>query len=329
MNTHKLPRYITGTSIPWPWYFYHVGGGSGEGDGGEGEGEGEGGGGAVTMVNTDGTFTDDFYNSQGEENKAYLSRYKDPSSLAKGALDTKKKFGKDPNTMVEIPRAGSSDDVIQAFKDARGVPKDVKGYNFVASKDIPDNVKFTDADIDGVKAIAIKHNMNDAQLNGFVNDYLISQGPVLQEFANQMEDNKLERAKEGNAILNQIHKEAAPQVKVMANLMLDKYGLDEIKFPDNSVSSIKGELLTNHPGLLEDSYFAMLLDTFGKKMDEDVSHLGGTGGGDTAADIDGKIADVREQMDAITVANPHNYRSNPKYKELKKLKTSLYVKRSK
>jgi hypothetical protein len=111
--------------------------------------------------------------------------------------------------------------------------------------------------------------------------------------------------------------------------LLDKYGLEAVKFPDGSSGTIKGMLLEENPNLVTSPYFLMLLDKVADSMSEDtIKGVVGTTA-PTASQTDSQIVEVRTEMDKIMKENPANFRNNPRYKELKLRKHELYERKKK
>ena len=91
----------------------------------------------TSVVNPDGSFIENW--TDGEAYKAdaeTLSRYKSLPDLAKGFMDTKRKFSKNPDTLVEIPTENSSDEVRAAYRKARGVPDKMDAYEYALSDEM-------------------------------------------------------------------------------------------------------------------------------------------------------------------------------------------------
>lgn len=311
--------------------FYGEGDG---GDGGDGVKAGGGGGGdaPVSVVNADGTFTDNWHESFGEENKAYLSRFKDLPSLVKSNIDTKRKFGKDPNSMVEIPTDTSNDDVRAAFAKASGKPDSIEAYEYTMPDELAAKLKpIDDTKMNTLREFAHKElDMSPGKFKKLLDFYHTDKAGDADVSNNQMLEDAEAAKAEGLQVLTQQFKEDAAVKKRDANLIFDKYGLDPIKMPDGTTSSIKGELLANNPNLLTDPYFLMLMDSFKSSMSEDTLRpIVGSGGAGSLANIDGQINDIRDQMDKIIKENPVNFKGNARFKDLKEAKRKLYNKRQK
>jgi hypothetical protein len=247
-----------------------------------------------------------------------LERYKDFPSLVKATIDTKRKLGKDPATLAEIPRADSPDTVKEAWHRANGKPEASSDYaEYVMPVEITNLGSIDETKMTAFKEFAYSQNWNQAQFK----EALVG---------NQTEEGRLARTEEGNKIINQMFLADAPKVKTEANLLLDKYGLEPLKMPDGTESSIKGELFRENPNLMQSPYLIMLMDKIKNTLSEDTLKGIRTGGqtGMTAEAIDTKIAEVRSQMDQIRAENPHNYKNNAMYKDLALQKTRLYSKKA-
>jgi len=286
------------------------------------------GGDAVSVVDVDGNFTGDWYKKYDKDDHATLKRYKKLDDLVGTTLSAKKKFGKDPSLLHEIPNEHTSDIARASFHKARGVPDTAEEYKFEKSKDISAKVEINDAQIQAAAQFAKDSNMTNKQFNTFLNKYLTAMGPSIDAFENAEAERVITAKAEGNRVLNNLFRDEAPQRKVRANVVLDKYGLETIKMPDGSEASIKGMLLEENPNLLESAYFIMLLDRFAESMSEDKIKGIVPGSSISNDQVRSQIADVRSEMAKIERDNPATYRSDAKFKDLKNRKTELYKKMS-
>lgn len=278
----------------------------------------------VSVVNTDGSFAENWSASYGDEASKTLGRYKTLPDLVNSHVSLRKKLGKDPDSLVVMPNKKSSKETWASFHERRGVPKDITGYEFKKSDKISERVLLDESRVDNFKNIAKKWDFTPRQFNGAVNDYLEAVGVDMDTFETGMEENKLTRAKEGNDLWNQEFKGEAAARKVAANAVLDTYGLDPIKMPDGTETSIKGELFKENPNLLQSVWMLRLMDKVRSALSEDTLQIGSKTSGPTMESVDSKIAEVREEMSKIQKENPGNYKWNQKYKQLAEEKHGLY-----
>lgn len=275
--------------------------------------------GQISVVNSDGSFAENWYEKYGAENKPTLSRFKKFDDLVNSHMSQRKKFGKDPNSLVELPTDKSSDEVKAAFSKARGVPDTTDGYKFEKSLEISEKVDVNDAQISNFKDIAKKWDLDDRQFNGVVNDYLKSTGDDIIAFENQMVENDAQAIATGNKILNQMFKEEAPGRKTRANGILDKYGLNKVKMADGSEVSIKAKLFEENPKLMTSPWMIMFLDRVAGAMSEDTLKGIGTTTFDSADQVKSKLAELRAHPGYLD-------RNHAQHKDLMRQKTELYKK---
>ncbi|MCK5610263.1 hypothetical protein KAR91_50790 [Candidatus Pacearchaeota archaeon] len=274
----------------------------------------------TSVVNADGTFTENWYEPFGEENKATLSRFKTLPDLVNSHVATKRKMGVNSDKLFEMPGEHTSDEARTAFHKARGVPDGVEGYKYVKVDGISEKVLVEEKQIAAFKEISKKYNLTDAQFNGVVNDYLKGIGPDIDSMEMAQAEATEQRKQEGNQVLTQMFKDEAPQRKVRANNILDKYGLDKINMPDGTESSIKNELFKENPNLLTSAYMLMLLDKVAGSMSED-SIKGLTPGGSftNPEQLKSQIAELR--------ANPaYLDRKHAQHKDIRNQMNELYKK---
>lgn len=109
-------------------------------DGGGGGGDND----AVSVIDAEGNFTENWSDSYDEADRPTLSRFKKFPELVKSHMDLRRKFNKNPDTLVELPGDDSSDEVRAEFHRRRGVPDNAKDYEYVQ----PEGVESTFGDDD-------------------------------------------------------------------------------------------------------------------------------------------------------------------------------------
>jgi hypothetical protein len=95
-----------------------------------GGGGGGGGGPPVSVVDVEGNFTENWSDSYDEADRPTLSRFKTFPDFVKSHMDLRRKFNKDPETLVEMPGDDSSDEVRAEFHKRRGVPDKFEDYKY-------------------------------------------------------------------------------------------------------------------------------------------------------------------------------------------------------
>lgn len=283
----------------------------------------------TSIVNADGSFAENWHEKFGEENKAHLSRYNDFDALVNSHIATKKKFGRDPDSLIQVPKADSSDEVKAAFHKAAGELETVKDYKFVKSPDISAKVEIIDAQLKRWAGIAKKYHLNNEQYNGAANDYLIGIGEDVDAFDTQQAEDTEKANQEGNAVLTKIFREDSASRKVRANAVLDKYGLETIKMPDGTETTIKGMLFEENPKLLQSPWMIMLLDRFAESMSEDTLKGLTATVGVTENKIKSELAEIYTEMEGIMKEHPINFKINSRYKDLVERKHELNRQRRK
>ena len=126
----------------------------------------------TSIVNVDGSFIDNWSDKYPETDRATLSRFKKFDDLVTSHMSMRKKFGKNPDSLVEIPNETSTDEVKAAFHKARGVPDTAEEYKYERNTELSENIKVDDDKIAAFSQIAKSHNLTPIQFNGVVNDYL-------------------------------------------------------------------------------------------------------------------------------------------------------------
>lgn len=314
-----------------PLYCLDGDGGDGGGDGGDGGGGGGGGGddGSVSAVNSDGSFTQDFYGSHGEENREYLSRYKAPSDLAKANVELRKKFGKNPDSMVEIPGENSSDETRAAWNKANGVPDTTDGYEYSYSEDFATKLgPLDDTKMAAIKEFAFKElGLSPAKYQKMLDFYHTEASSGIDTSEASLAEITNQRFEDGTAVLEGQWLEGKDERTAAALAHLQKYGEIEIKGKDGEMINPLEKLFEEAPQLKQSPWLTMIMDNMAQKMGE----AGRVGGSDTGAlSIDGinsQITDIRAKQKVIRDANPVNFKGDPQFKDFEKKLKVLYQKK--
>jgi len=266
---------------------------------------------ATSPVNPDGTFAENWYDKYGEDNKAHLSRYKTYDDLVISHINTKKKLGKDPNMLVEIPTETSSDEVKAAWAKAHNVPET---YEY----QLPDELAVKLGPLDDKKMEALrefgrKKNWSQQDFKDILDFYHNSISEDIDAFGEQTTRQQAEAAEAAKAELKKEWKDEYDMKVQRAQAVMERYG---------GVDAIAASNLENNVPIIK------FLDNIANAMSEDT--LKGVPATTSASkdNIRSQINDVRSQMDAIMKENPVNFKNQPKYKELIKRKSELYKKMS-
>ena len=267
-----------------------------------------------SVVNKDGSFAENWHEKYGEENEAHLLRYKNFDSLVKSTIDTKRKLGKDPNTLVEIPTEHSSDEVRTAWSKARGRPDTNDLYEYALSDEQAVKLgPLDDKKMAAFREFAHKQDWNQAEFKEVLDFYHANVAGDIEAFDisfNEKKESDAEAVKFELRTKERWRTEKEYEYKVLrANSVMRKYGGEEAVAEFNAENSPK---------------MAMFLDNIAVAMSEDTLKGLGSSSGTTTANIKTRIAENREQMDTIMKEDRVNYRNNPKFRELDKRNIELY-----
>lgn len=292
----------------------------GAGDGGDGSGDGGGDGTSTSVVNADGTFTDNWHSKYGADNSAHLSRYKTFDDLVNSTIATKKKVGKNPDSLVEIPTETSSDEVKVAFRKASGVPDNVDAYEYTLSDELAVKLgPLQDEHMAKVRKFAHEElELSPAKFLKLLDFYHNDLSEGIDRFGEV--DNE-RRTAEATAAKIELMKndgwrsevEYQDKVRIAQGIMED-YDL---------VEDIEKLNLQNSPKMVKG------LAEIAKLKAEDTLK-GGTGSsGSTLENINTQIADLRSQQDVIRKENPINFKSDTKFKDIEGRLKGLYQQKPK
>ncbi len=287
------------------------------------------GGGGTSFVSSDGTFTDAFYGSNGEENRDYLSRYKTAPDLAKATVEMRKKFGKDPNSMVEIPTETSGDDVMAAWNKANGVPETIDGYEYNYSDELAVKLgPISDEKMVAAKEFAHKElGLSPAKFQKLLDFYHTNLSNDVDSGIAQMEELNKQRFETGTNILKDQWLDGIDDRTTAALDHLQKYGEFEVKSKDGETFIPLVKLFEESPQLKQSPWLTMIMDNMAQKMGE-AGRKGGGGSGALSMDgINSQIANIRAKQAAIRELKPVNFKGDPEFKRHEESLKALYQKK--
>ncbi len=295
-----------------------------------GEDEGGGGGGDGGFVGSDGVFTDGWASNEAfKENEATLSRYKNVTDLANGLVATKKKFGKNPDTLVEIPGENSSDEVRAAWGKANGVPETIDEYKYEYSDDFATKLgPLDDNKVGAIKEFAHKElGLSNAKFQKLLDFYHTNISSDTDAFNTEMEESTKQRFEAGTAILKGQWLDGTDDRTAAALSHLQKYGEIEVKGADGEIINPLEKLFEEAPQLKQSPWLTMIMDNMVQKMGE-ADRKGGSDSGALSLDsINSQITEIRNQQSVIREANPVNFKGNPQFKNLEERLKILYQKK--
>ncbi len=292
-----------------PHYCLTDDGGGSSGDGGSGDG------GQASVVNTDGSFTENWHGKYGDENNAHLSRYKTFDDLVNSHIATKKKLGKNPDSLVEIPTDTSSDEVKAAWRKAKGAPDSIDAYEYTLSDEKAVKLgPLRDDLMTKVKEHANKQDWSPAEFKANLDLYHDIMSDDIDTFGKTTEAETAEAIEKSKAELKQLWLGDYDAKVQRAQSVMEKYG---------GVEAVAELNLQNSPTLIK------FLDNIAGSMSEDtLKGLKGSSGLSTD-NINSQIVELRSQQDAIRRESPVNFKSNPKFKDLENRLKGLYQQKPK
>lgn len=264
----------------------------------------------TSIINEDGSFAENWYEKYGEENKDHLSRFKKFDDFVNSSVSARKKIGRDPDTLIQIPDENSSDEVKAAWSKARGRPDTSDKYEYTMSDEHAVKVgPLDDKKMTAFREFAHKRDWSQSEFKEALDFYLNMVSGDIDTNNIAFNEKKAEVAEKGKAELKKKWLGEYDNRVLRANAVLRKYG------GADAVASFGAE---NSPQM------AVFLDNIAEAMSEDTLKGITSITTPTRDSIKTQIADVRAQMDIIVRENPHNFKANAKYKELKEKKTELY-----
>ena len=283
-------------------------------------------------VGVDGTFADGWTGREEfKANADTLGRFKSVPELAKGYMEARTKIGKDPNSLAEIPTETSSDEVKAAWGKANGKPDTIDGYEYNYSDDFATKL----GPIDDTKMAAIKEfahkelGLSPSKFQKLMDFYHTNASSEVDVFNTTLEEQKQVSKDKGMAILNREWLDGTDARTAAALAHLQKYGEIEVKGEDGNMVNPLEMLFTESPELKNSPWLTMIADKMAQAMGEDTLKGGGGGGGGPLSleGINTQIAELRSEQSTIRDANPVNYKSDAKFKDIEERLKLLYQKK--
>ena len=299
-------------------------------DDGGGDGGGGGGGGDAGFVGSDGTFNEGWTSGEAfKDNAETLSRFKNVTDLANSFVATKKKFGKNPDSLVEIPSDTSSDEVKAAWSKANDVPETVDEYEYNYSDDFAAKLgPLDDTKMAAIKEFAHKElGLSPAKYQKLLDFYHTNAASGIDTSEATLAEITTQRFEDGTAVLEGQWLEGRDKRTAAALAHLQKYGEIEIKGTDGKMINPLEKLFEEAPQLKQSPWLTIIMDNMAQKMGE----AGRVGGKDTGAlSVDGinsQITDIRAKQKVIRDANPVNFKGDPQFKDFEQKLKVLYQKK--
>lgn len=276
-----------------------------------------------SIVNPDGSFVEGWEQKYPEDSRETLSRFKSFDDFVTSDINLRGKFGhygQDPDSLIQVPKEDSSDEVKAAFYKAAGELDSAEDYKFERSKDISEKVELNDAKVKGWAAIAKKHHLSQEQFLGLANDWLISVGADIDTFDLAQAQKTEQSNADAVALLRKKFGAGVEERIARAEALRNKYGSDVIKDADGSEKSLIQKLEEENPNLKTSPWMRMLFDNIAESLSEDTLKGITPITAPTTGQIDAKIAEIR--------ANPALVdKKHPQFKQLNDELTELYKKK--
>ncbi len=294
----------------------HVFSGGEESDGGGDEG----------FVGSDGTFKDGWTGrDEFKDHADTLGRYKTVGELAKGHMELRKKFSKNPDAIVEIPSETSDDDVRAAWAKAHNVPED---YEYALSDELAVKLgPLDDKKMIVLKEFGKKKNWSQQDFKEALDLYHTIQATSVDVFNTELEESKTQRFDAGTAILKKAWLEGTDDRTAAALAHLQKYGEIEVKGKDGEKINPLEKLFEEAPQLKQSPWLTMIMDNMASKMGEADRKGGGDIGALSSDAIDSQITEIRAKQNAIRKENPVNFKGDPQFKDFEARLKVLYQKK--
>ena len=278
------------------------------------------------FVGSDGTFNDGWTGrDEFKDDAATLGRYKTVGDLAKGHMDLKRKYGKDPNSMVEIPSETSSDEVKTAWSKAHNVPD---AYEYALSDEMAVKLgPLDDNKMTALREFGKSKNWSQADFKDVLDFYHTNVSDDIDAGAAQNAEAISQSFEAGTAVLKGLWLDGTDDRTAGALAHLQKYGEIEVKGADGEMINPLEKLFEEAPQLKQSPWLTLIMDNMSQKMGEAGRKGGGDSGALSADSINFQITELRAQQNAIRKENPVNFKGDPQFKNLESRLKALYQKK--
>lgn len=232
------------------------------------------------IVNPEGQFAEGWKSQLEDEqlqSSKSLDKFQTVQDMAKSYVNMEKKFGKDPDKLVELPSENASDEVKAEFYKRLGVPDDPSEYGFEKSTELPEDIEVDDQLLEGAKQLAHKYNMPKEAFSGLVNDWLQLEQQSIQEKQKQVQQ---ELDSEYESSVNSLRKEWG-----------DDYDR-RVNRANRLLTQFAGEEAVEELGLSNSPKMVQFLDKVADSMSEDKLEGSGTNPLPTPAQVESKISEL-------------------------------------
>ncbi len=271
---------------------------------------------APALLDESGNFTEEFYNSFDENDRATISRYKTPNELGKGHVELRRTFDKPADRVLVLPDENSTDEERAAFNQRLGVPQEAKGYDFELNPEL-NNIEINEDKLNAFREIAKKHNISNTVFQGLVNDYLalISKDVAEHEL---VQKNLADKAlAEDNKVMDDYFGAAKDDRIALADAMLKKYNTEIKDAKGEVVANSVEKLIEKYPDIVHSPWLVMIMD----KIREDMSPARVQGLTGVSAPTN---ANLREQIADLRKHDAYSDVSHPDHEDVQKKVIELY-----
>jgi len=183
---------------------------------------------AVSVVDVDGNFTENWTEQFDEADRPTLERFTKTGfkSLGKSYVDLQRQF-RSPDDYVKMPKEDSSDDEKAEFHRKRGVPDDAKGYKYEQPETLPEILRSDEEEMALYYQLAKSANLTPAQFKIMADGHFSNMEKVLAANDLIAEDENRKANSEAEKTLRKKFGKAYEERVARANAVMLKYGGDE------------------------------------------------------------------------------------------------------
>jgi len=260
---------------------------------------------AVSVVDVDGNFTENWLEQFDEADRPTLGRFTETGfrSLGKSYVDLQRQF-RNPDDYVKMPKDDSPDEERAEFHRRRGVP-DTADYKYEQPETLPENLRSNEDEMKYYYELAKSANLTPAQFKKMADGHFANLEKVFatQDLIAQEANHKANA--EADAALTKKFGKAKDERIARANAVMRHYG---------GVEAVAALKLENNPLMVE------FIDRIAEDMSEDRIKGITTTTIPTAAALDNRIDELRKNPAFANSSHPDHRKVNAELQELYKQK---------
>lgn len=251
-----------------------------------------------SIVNPDGSFTENWYSKYPSDFHPTLSRFKNFDEYVTSSMEARRRLGHDPADFVEIPKDSSSDEVRNKFWQAAGKPEKPDGYEYKLPKELEQKINIVPERMTKFKELAHEINLTKSGFQKLLDFYHNDLAVTGEQIETDLDLQVKQKQEAGIKVLEAEFGEALMDRTNRAEGLMTKYGQKIIKIGDEEKPVIEW-LEQEIPNVKTSPWIRLMID----EIAEDMAPVRAgnihqqTITTPTSTQIDERISEIRKQLD--------------------------------